>query len=40
VEFRKKLREEKRFDSFELLAQQIELDAAEARSYFGLSSAS
>jgi riboflavin kinase/FMN adenylyltransferase len=40
VEFRKKLREEKRFDSFELLRQQIELDAAEARSYFELDSKS
>ncbi len=36
VEFRKKLREEKRFGSFEELRQQIERDAAEARGYFGL----
>jgi riboflavin kinase/FMN adenylyltransferase len=34
VEFCKKLREEKRFDSFDELKQQIERDALEARDYF------
>lgn len=34
VEFRKKLRDEKRFDNFEDLRQQIELDAREARQFF------
>jgi riboflavin kinase/FMN adenylyltransferase len=34
VEFVHKLREEKRFDSFELLQQQIILDAEQARKYF------
>ncbi len=36
VEFCKRLREERRFDSFEQLRQQIERDAREARSFFGL----
>ncbi len=36
VEFRKKLREEKRFGSFEELRQQIERDAKEARDFFNL----
>jgi riboflavin kinase/FMN adenylyltransferase len=34
VEFCKKLRDEKKFDSFELLRQQISLDAEQARRYF------
>ncbi|MEJ1364003.1 MAG: bifunctional riboflavin kinase/FAD synthetase [Candidatus Sedimenticola sp. (ex Thyasira tokunagai)] len=34
VEFRKKLRDEKRFDSFEQLRQQIEQDAEAARQFF------
>jgi riboflavin kinase/FMN adenylyltransferase len=34
VEFCKKLRNEKKFDSFDLLRQQIALDAAQARQYF------
>jgi len=34
VEFFKKLRDEKKFDSFELLKQQILKDAAEAHVYF------
>ncbi|MEJ1356298.1 MAG: bifunctional riboflavin kinase/FAD synthetase [Candidatus Sedimenticola sp. (ex Thyasira tokunagai)] len=34
VEFRKKLRDEKRFDSFEQLRQQIEQDADAARQFF------
>jgi riboflavin kinase/FMN adenylyltransferase len=38
VEFLKKLREERRFDSFELLRQQIELDVMEAADYFALNS--
>ena len=33
VEFLKKLREEQRFDSFEALKQQIQVDAAQAREY-------
>ena len=36
VEFRRKLRDEKRFDSFDDLRRQIERDAAAAREYFGL----
>jgi riboflavin kinase/FMN adenylyltransferase len=34
VEFCKKLRDEKKFDSFELLRQQIALDVQQARQYF------
>ena len=34
VEFRKRLRDEKRFDNFEDLRQQIELDARAARNFF------
>jgi riboflavin kinase/FMN adenylyltransferase len=34
VEFCEKLRHEKRFDSFDLLKEQIGLDAAQARDYF------
>lgn len=34
VEFRKKLREERRFDSFDALREQILLDAGQARDYF------
>jgi riboflavin kinase/FMN adenylyltransferase len=34
VEFVKKLRDEKRFDSFELLQQQIKQDAEQAKQYF------
>lgn len=34
VEFCRKLRDEKKFDSFELLRQQISLDAEQARRYF------
>lgn len=34
VEFCHKLREERKFESFEALREQIELDAAQARSYF------
>ena len=36
VEFKLKLRDEKRFDSFEALRRQIGLDAAVAREYLGL----
>jgi riboflavin kinase/FMN adenylyltransferase len=36
VEFCEKLRDEKRFDSFDLLKEQIGLDAARAREYFQL----
>jgi riboflavin kinase/FMN adenylyltransferase len=36
VEFRQKLRDEKRFDSFEQLRQQIELDSRAARSFFNI----
>ncbi|MCG8426175.1 MAG: bifunctional riboflavin kinase/FAD synthetase [Chromatiales bacterium] len=36
VEFCKKLRDEQRFESFEALRQQIELDARTAREFFGL----
>ena len=39
VSFLKKLREERRFDSFEALQQQILLDAGQARDYFRQSSA-
>ena len=35
VEFLKKLRDEERYDSLETLRRQIEIDAAQARSYFG-----
>jgi riboflavin kinase/FMN adenylyltransferase len=34
VEFRSKLRDEKKFESFEMLKQQIETDAEQARQYF------
>jgi riboflavin kinase/FMN adenylyltransferase len=34
VEFCKKLRNEKKFESFDLLRQQIALDAQQARQYF------
>lgn len=34
IEFKRKLRDEKRFDSFELLQQQIKLDAQTARGFF------
>lgn len=34
VEFCNKLRDEKKFESFEVLRKQIELDAAQARAYF------
>lgn len=37
VEFRFKLRDEKRFDSFDALKQQIQLDSAAARAYLGVS---
>ena len=36
VVFRKRLRAEKRFDSFDQLRQQIELDSVQARGFFGL----
>ncbi|MEE9357923.1 bifunctional riboflavin kinase/FAD synthetase [Candidatus Vondammii sp. HM_W22] len=36
VEFRKRLRDEKRFDNFDDLRQQIELDAREARDFFDI----
>ena len=36
VEFRKWLRDERRFESFDALRQQIELDAAQARGFFGI----
>jgi riboflavin kinase/FMN adenylyltransferase len=36
VEFRKRLRDERRFESFEALRRQILLDAAQARSFFGI----
>ncbi|MBD3671750.1 MAG: bifunctional riboflavin kinase/FAD synthetase, partial [Gammaproteobacteria bacterium] len=36
VEFRRKLREEKRFDSFDELKAQIEKDAAQAREFFNI----
>jgi riboflavin kinase/FMN adenylyltransferase len=36
VEFMHKLREEKRYDSFELLKQQIFLDAEQAKIFFGI----
>ena len=36
VEFRKKLRDEQKFDSFDALRQQIERDAATAREFFGM----
>ncbi len=36
VEFRKKLRDEQKFDSFDALRQQIEHDAAAAREFFGM----
>lgn len=36
VEFRKKLRDEKRFDSFDHLRQQIERDAEAARDFFAI----
>jgi riboflavin kinase/FMN adenylyltransferase len=39
VEFKKKLRDEQRFDTFELLRQQILKDADEAREYFGMPAA-
>jgi riboflavin kinase/FMN adenylyltransferase len=34
VDFLSKLREERRFDSFDALKRQIELDAREARTFF------
>jgi len=34
VEFCRKLREEKKFESFEALKQQIEMDAEQARTFF------
>jgi riboflavin kinase/FMN adenylyltransferase len=34
VEFRRKLREEKKFESFEALKQQIKIDAEQARTFF------
>lgn len=37
VEFQKKLRDEKKFDSFEALRQQIARDALQARAFFGIS---
>lgn len=36
VEFRKWLRDERRFESFDALRQQIEQDAAQARAFFGI----
>ena len=36
VEFKKKLRDEKKFDSFEALRRQIERDALQAREFFGI----
>ena len=36
IEFIKKLRDEKRYDSFEILKEQIFKDAKEAKEYFGL----
>ncbi len=36
VEFRKRLRDEKRFDNFDDLRQQIELDARKARDFFDI----
>jgi riboflavin kinase/FMN adenylyltransferase len=36
VDFLKKIRSEQKFDSFELLKEQILLDAAQARAYFRL----
>jgi riboflavin kinase/FMN adenylyltransferase len=36
VEFRKRLRDERRFESFEALRRQIMLDAAQARAFFGI----
>ncbi|WP_321528915.1 bifunctional riboflavin kinase/FAD synthetase [Sedimenticola selenatireducens] len=36
VEFRKWLRDERRFESFDALRQQIERDAAQARAFFGI----
>lgn len=36
VEFRKWLRDERRFESFDALRRQIEQDAAQARSFFGI----
>lgn len=37
VEFQKKLRDEKKFDSFEALRRQIARDALQARAFFGIS---
>ena len=36
VEFRKRLRDERRFESFDALRRQIERDAAQARAFFGI----
>ncbi|WP_260293302.1 bifunctional riboflavin kinase/FAD synthetase [Sedimenticola hydrogenitrophicus] len=36
VEFRKRLRDERRFESFEALRRQIVLDATQARAFFGI----
>jgi riboflavin kinase/FMN adenylyltransferase len=37
VEFCSKLRDERKFDSFDLLKQQIQLDAEQARQFFSIS---